>query len=194
MCWKDRCGNCRALPRAPRSRGQQGHPTLRQSSLVGPTLSAPQLGGQHGAFTTDGLTTAERSPPRKLARRRGPSHNSDRVCPGDLGHNTADLAAGATRARQEHNRKPRSVSREDLSRSLVRRLRRFLSLSRSMRKHASIFPFAPTAFPRRSTLPFVPSACRACLGVSQGGYLRATCHSAPTHSYAFVLPALLTQP
>src|SRR3981081_2210668 len=52
---------------------------------------------QHGASIADGLTTAERSPPRKLARRRGPSHSSDRVCPGDRGHHTDDLASFAER-------------------------------------------------------------------------------------------------
>src|SRR6266702_5268772 len=55
------------------------------------------MGVQHGASIADGLTTAERSPPWKLARRRGPSHSSDRVCPGDRGHHTDDLASFAER-------------------------------------------------------------------------------------------------
>ncbi len=106
--------------------------TARRGNLPAPACILPPVspgpprnGGQHGASIADGLTTAERSPPRKLARRRGPSHSSDRVCPGDRGHHTDDLAsfaerlaagggASLSRSRKSTTESPRSVTREGL--------------------------------------------------------------------------------
>jgi hypothetical protein len=98
--------------------------THRRGGAVGTSAASPQAGALDHA---DGLTTAERSPPRKLARRRGPSHSSDRVCPGDRGHHTDDLASFAerlaavpgggvslSRSRKSTTESPRSVTREGL--------------------------------------------------------------------------------
>jgi hypothetical protein len=107
--------------------GQQGRHSGTQAGPCWPQPLRPAMGVQHGASIADGLTTAERSPPRKLARRRGPSHSSDRVCPGDRGHHTDDLASFAerlaavpgggvslSRSRKSTTESPRSVTREGL--------------------------------------------------------------------------------
>ena len=94
MCWRDCCGNWRS-PAAGAWRGASKVATLALSGGLLAPASPRRMGVQHGASIADGLTTAERSPPRKLARRRGPSHSSDRVCPGDRGHHTDNLASFA---------------------------------------------------------------------------------------------------